>query len=1745
MNEIILPERISSYEDILELRKDILSRYKSLKKSVLSTFQFYRAQQTFIHFQNDVQDFLSLLEDISDGVPKDNLDSLDNIQAKIFKHENIQTEFGARKCEMDALEQLGLKMIKENHEDSDEIMELTCIMKREWEKFRSSLDDHIEVLRLKKQYIEYLRNFDKLDAWIDKKMFFLEQKIFFTNLGDIENYVHTINVLDKKVARMDIEVEEMKRTSDFFIKDDYSESYNVSQRKEKLIENWATLRDIVSSRKLQLSEFMRVYKLKCKIDQFMRWMDLKYEYFSDYIEEYTAELKTLLKQQDGMEKILTNMESKLDDIIEEHDELEPVYKAYCVDGLIIGKRVLLQKWLELKIKAKERGRNLRNLCRCNAYLEEVIELIEWMNGYYNIIATQRIAPKTDDPEMTLQICQIYRDVFDMRKTALEQAPKVGEQISAIFPERSDEIAELIEDVETGRQDITELIEEQESLYQSRLEFRKLNRKYDEMENWLKQKEAFLVLDEDVLNCFDSVQELIEEHKEFEIVFDNEAKRITFLVGEEPEVEKLTEIQDSVINIRRASITSTYETIKAKSDKRLQHLLEALKVQIFYADCDDIDRWINERLKIVTNESFIDPSCISGCIASNNLIVNELVDYTKIVYGLVVRERRLKNEKHFAAETVRKRVQGILDCWESLNHKTLDRISKLETMHELRTFLLATTALELQLKEYQERLDHQYIFHDGEISNILKVELNLETLERDVRVSHRQMHNIKLKGMYLIKNGFSSARTVMNRIRKLSKTRWTLTDIIEKKQQVISDARKESELFMDIGEQMKWINQKIYSLSVFQTELGLLDVQHLTSRYKTKKGEIIAREKEIYALRNIGKRMIAKNHYDKDEILKNLTICLKAWNYLKKKNRQYQLNLEEANRIYNYFAEAELHDAIMKEKHFVLSNKDYGTNEDSSTALLRRHEVLIDDLKAFGRKIEELKKQADICRQTELKVTITDERETVVAVENYTSRNPKELTVMVGDCLTLVNPSHEIWCKVEKDGHQGYVPKKCLSKIKPREKNSICPILSRQIELEKQYNELIELTEIRRKKLVDTVTAFSLIRESSEISSWIKVKGAYVLEGDIGESVEAVEIMQKKFNDFQSDLAEMKIKLIGMLTKTEKLLPLLEDELRQMVSNNTEDMKFKMQQLQEISRNRDLQLSSAHDLQRFYRDLDETEDWIQEKDKKLDNTDTGDSLKTVRTLLRKHKGLENELRVLLYRIKELEKTADRLSHKYPENAEQINSKLEIIHEMWSELSMKEMNRKYDLTDYFELYKFCANYDHIKAWMDRMIADLNSIICTQEFHSAEILVINFEGIVSEIEKFKPNIEVLQEYGETLINYNQKVDNDVQVKLDMLNQYCELLEQLKNSKYELVQQNLVINTFLRQCENLEYWLTDKEALLNTSDDNDKLITMHKKMEESLNKKEIEFIVMEQDMRKLLYSGYDDIERVLKRTTKISARWKNLRACHSKKRLQLKETQTLQQFSLEADEIEYWIDEKLQQATQENYRDTVNIKSKLLKHQAFEAEIESNTRRVMEVLGNGRHLIYNEESEKLKQAVRERLGNISRQWDYLQEKTKEKSEKLKEVSKQYDHIMGIKYINFWMGDIETLLINQDIGKGLNAVKNLLGQHKVIEEDIAAHWIKIKDLEKEADKIFTSDSIFDIVSIKEEHENMVLRYRRIEELASQRKARLKEKDALSQFFEVIADKEAWMKETALRIDEKNQPKFKCDKTQPTFRFQT
>lgn len=98
---------------------------------------------------------------------------------------------------------------------------------------------------------------------------------------------------------------------------------------------------------------------------------------------------------------------------------------------------------------------------------------------------------------------------------------------------------------------------------------------------------------------------------------------------------------------------------------------------------------------------------------------------------------------------------------------------------------------------------------------------------------------------------------------------------------------------------------------------------------------------------------------------------------------------------------------------------------------------------------------------------------------------------------------------------------------------------------------------------------------------------------------------------------------------------------------------------------------------------------------------------------------------------------------------------------------------------------------------------------------------------------------------------------------------------------------------------------------------------------------------------------------------RWRHLKEALIEKRSKLGESQTLQQFSRDADEMENWIAEKLQLATEESYRDPANIQSKHQKHQAFEAELAANADRIQSVLAMGQNLIEKRQCAGSEEAV------------------------------------------------------------------------------------------------------------------------------------------------------------------------------------
>ena len=178
---------------------------------------------------------------------------------------------------------------------------------------------------------------------------------------------------------------------------------------------------------------------------------------------------------------------------------------------------------------------------------------------------------------------------------------------------------------------------------------------------------------------------------------------------------------------------------------------------------------------------------------------------------------------------------------------------------------------------------------------------------------------------------------------------------------------------------------------------------------------------------------------------------------------------------------------------------------------------------------------------------------------------------------------------------------------------------------------------------------------------------------------------------------------------------------------------------------------------------------------------------------------------------------------------------------------------------------------------------------------------------------------------------------------------------------------------------------------------------------------------------------------------------------------------------------------------------------------------------LAMGQNLIDRKKCSGSEEAVQNRLESIAQQWEFLTQKTSEKSMKLKEANRQRTFIAAVKDLDFWLGEVESLLTTDEVGKDLASVQNLMKKHQLVEADIIAHEDRINDMNEQAESLENSGQ-FDSIDIRNKKENISMRYKHIQDLAAHRQALLNEANTLHQFFRDIADEESWIKEKKLLV---------------------
>uniref|UniRef100_A0A8C1BME6 Spectrin alpha, non-erythrocytic 1 n=1 Tax=Cyprinus carpio carpio TaxID=630221 RepID=A0A8C1BME6_CYPCA len=1755
---------LESADDIQERRQQVLDRYRRFKELSVVRRQKLEDSYRFQFFRRDADELEKWIQEKLQIASDENYKDPSNLQGKLQKHQAFEAEVQANAGAIIKLDETGNLMISESHFASETIRTRLEELHRLWDLLlQKTKEKGVRLLQAQK-LVQYLRECEDALDWISDKEAIATSEELGQDLEHVEVLQKKFEEFQTDLAAHEERVNEVNQAAGKLTQENHPEAELILKKQEEVNAAWQRLKGLAQQRQGKLFGAAEVQRFNRDVDETISWIKEKEQLMaSDDFGRDLASVQALLRKHEGLERDLAALEDKVNTLGGEADRLQQTHPQNA-SQIHLKRDELITNWEQIRTLAAERHARLNDSYRLQRFTADFRDLTSWVTEMKALINADELANDVAGAEALLDRHQEHKGEIDAHEDSFKSTDEAGQALLNTGHYASEEVKEKLGILSEEKVSLLELWELRRQQYEQCMDLQLFYRDTEQVDNWMSKQEAFL-LNEDLGDSLDSVEALLKKHEDFEKSLSAQEEKITALDEFATKLIQNNHYAKEDVATRRDALLSRRNALHERAQFRRAALEDSFHLQQFFRDSDELKSWINEKMKTATDEAYKDPSNLQGKVQKHQAFEAELSANQSRIDALQKSGQELVDGKHYASSEVSTRMDEVSSQWKKLLEATELKGIKLREANQQQQFNRNVEDIELWLYEVEGHLASDDFGKD--LTSVQNLQKKHALLEADVAAHQDRIDGITIQARQFQEAGHFDADNIRKKQEALVARYEALKEPMAARKQKLSDSLRLQQLFRDVEDEETWIREKEPIASSTNRGKDLIGVQNLLKKHQALQAEVSGHEPRIKAVTQKGEAMIEEGHFAGEDVKAKLQELHNRWDGLKGKAAQRRQDLEDSLQAQQYFADANEAESWMREKEPIVGSTDYGKDEDSAEALLKKHEALMSDLSAYGSSIQALKEQAEACRQ---QVAPTDDetgKELVLALYDYQEKSPREVTMKKGDILTLLNSTNKDWWKVEVNDRQGFVPAAYVKKLDPTQSSSrenllneqgsialrqeqienqtvvtkeVCSVSVRMKQVEELYGTLQELGEKRKDMLEKSCKKFMLFREANELQQWINEKESALTNEEVGSDLEQVEVLQKKFDDFQKDLKANESRLrdinkVASELESEGLMaeeaPVVQaqDEPDSKGASPWKDLNNRWRALQQLAEDRSNMLGSAHEVQRFHRDADETKEWIEEKNQALNTDNYGHDLASVQALQRKHEGFERDLAALGDKVNSLGETAERLIQSHPEAVDDIQEKCTELNTAWSSLVGRADQRKEKLGNSHDLQRFLSDFRDLMSWINGIRGLVSSDELAKDVTGAEALLERHQEHRTEIDARAGTFQAFEQFGQQLLARGHYASPEIQQKLEALERERADLEKAWVQRRMMLDQCLELQLFNRDCEQAENWMAAREAFLASDDKGDSLdsvealIKKHEDFDKAINVQEEKIAALQSFADQLISADHYAKPEIFNRRNEVLDRWRRLKAQMIEKRSKLGESQTLQQFSRDVDEIEAWISEKLQTATDESYKDPTNIQSKHQKHQAFEAELHANADRIRGVIDTGNALIQRGACAGSEDAVKARLNALDEQWQFLVNKSAEKSQKLKEANKQQNFNTGIKDFDFWLSEVEALLASEDYGKDLASVNNLLKKHQLLEADISAHEDRLKDLNGQADSLMASNA-FDTSLVKDKRDAVNGRFSKIKSMAAGRRAKLNESHRLHQFFRDLDDEESWIKEKKLLV---------------------
>uniref|UniRef100_A0A8C0QVH5 Spectrin beta, non-erythrocytic 5 n=1 Tax=Canis lupus dingo TaxID=286419 RepID=A0A8C0QVH5_CANLU len=990
------------------------------------------------------------------------------------------------------------------------------------------------------------------------------------------------------------------------------------------------------------------------------------------------------------------------------------------------------------------------------------------------------------------------------------------------------------------------------------------------------------------------QRRLEEHQELKAELDSRADSISLARSTGQRLLAARLPSAAATRQALAALDQELNSLEGAWQLHQRQLQQDLELQLVLSSVEQMESWLCSQEACPAGDGLGDSLAnVETLLWKHKGLERDLEAQAEKISTLEAAARSLHQSGHPDAQGALGRCQAMLLRKEALVEGAGTRRRQLEELRQLQTLLQESFEVAMWLRE-----KNSVALEEGwRDPALLQAQLwKQQSLQAELDANVHEQQRLQMEGQRLLQEGHPASETIQERLRELGELWDELQANSRRKAAALQEACKALRLRRSVEDLESWLEPVEVKLrdpigDQAQPELDELmgaqgELEAAVDR-QAGQAQLLLGQAQVFTGEG---RCLAQDVEDQARRL------LQRLEDLRAPLRERRAALEARRLVLQFFRDADEELAWVQEKLPLATARDCGQSLSAVRRLQEKHQNLERELSSHealaqavvdaGRRLVEAGAgRAVAARAQQLEDAVGCLR-AEAAQRRRRLQQAQEAQQFLTELLEAESWLQQQGCALHtQDGAQSAeaaraslrrleATRRLLEAFGPRLERlqqgaallqggqlpGSAQVLARLRAVGEAHSGLLRTAEGRARGWREQLQLHRAEREARLLETWLAGKVAAAESQDHGQDLEAVEMLEKKFEAFRKEVQSLGPAKVEALRELAGSLERTAHKYNPQIQAQRSRIEATWERLDRAIKARTQSLATAREVRGFEQTVAWLQSWMQEKATLMARDVCGHSPSSVQTFEQQHRCLERELAAMEKEVARVRMEACRLGQLHPMAQDGLSEQLARVEEAWATLEVKAREQGQQLEQAARGHAFLGRCRELLTWAQEKQAVVSSEELAGDLVGAERLLAQHDELGREIKEHCLQAQVVQQEGQQLIDSGHFMSLEVAGCLQELEGQLQALTEACVLRRERCEENWGLQKLRQELDQAEAWLASREGLLldpncgHSVPDVELLLGRHQDLEKLLAAQEEKFAQLQRKTgveQKLLQPG------------------------------------------------------------------------------------------------------------------------------------------------------------------------------------------------------------------------------------------------------------------------------------------------------